>query len=118
MSEDLSTLTIPDLRLLLAAAREELLRVLSARARGESPRPGVYTMVGEVQQLRQALDDAIWRQAVESHRSVKVWAGDRRWGDEGWWHIWRGVLALRWSLNQRRGPLPGFLPSKEVAVVT
>lgn len=66
--------------------------------------------------VEQALDDAIWRQAVESHRSVKAWAEDRRWGDEAWWHIWLGVLRLRWKLNERRGPLPGFLPSREVAL--
>lgn len=58
---------------------------------------------------------AAWYQAVASHRWMRC---DPLGGyAEGqWWYLWRGVMALRWSLNERRGAPAGFLPSGEVAL--
>jgi hypothetical protein len=106
----MSARTIPELRAELDAAAERFAVVV---ARGES---GPYTALRRFELAEEALDAAVWRQAVESHRSVQQWAEDRgRWSDDAWWHIWRGVLALGWALNERR-PVAGFLPSREVAV--
>jgi hypothetical protein len=66
---------------------------------------------------RAALEDALWHQGIESVRWTRTKDEDlSRLGEEGWWWVWRGVLRLRWMHNQRRGPLPGFLPTKELAL--
>lgn len=105
----MSAATITDLRDDLDAAGDAFAFAVARQER-------VYTALRRFEQAEQALEDAIWRQAVESHRSVQEWAEDRRWGDYEWWWIWRGVIALRWGLNQRRGPVHGFQPSKELAL--
>lgn len=61
------------------------------------------------------LDTAEWEMRVESARWVAQPATDR-YGGEHWWHIWLGVMALRWRLNERRGATEGYLPSRELAV--
>ena len=81
-----------------------------------SPR-GWRAAIGEVRYAGDRLDTAIWRLRVASQRWVhEMNAEARRHDSASWWAIWQGVMALRWRANARRGPLPGFLPSRELAV--
>lgn len=65
--------------------------------------------------LTDLLDTARWRVEVESRRWLAQHPTDG-YDDETWWYVFLGVLALRWTLNQRRGAPEGFLPSREVAL--
>jgi hypothetical protein len=112
-----SAATIPELRAALSRAIDGLMEAMLAAERGEPEPVGRYTAARRFELADEALENAVWRQAVESHRSVQRWADDRRrYSDEGWWWIWRDVLSRRWALAERRGAPSPFLPSTELAV--
>jgi hypothetical protein len=120
LCEDLDEMTLPQLRELLFTADWQLIRMSARAEHGEElDLSGMWAARQEVGRIEAAIEDALWHQGIASVRWIRERERDvRMWGEEGYWHIWMGVLRLRWVLNQRRGPLPGFLPSKEVAVVT
>lgn len=109
--------SVPAVRAMIAALREEggNLRLAAVWWAKSSDERYTIELLGPRGMLVDHLDTCRWRLAVDNRRWLAQDATDG-YGDEAWWHIWRGVLALRWALNRRRGAAEGFLPSREVAL--
>lgn len=109
--------SVPAVRAMIAALREEggNLRLAAVWWAKSSAERYTIELLGPRGMLVDHLDTCRWRLAVDNRRWLAQDATDG-YPDEHWWHIWRGVLALRWTLNQRRGAPEGFLPSREVAL--
>jgi hypothetical protein len=78
-------------------------------------RDNPYTHWSTWERTRELVDTARWLLAVRSHRWV-VESATCGYSDASWWFLWRGVMAHRWALSGRRGPVDGFLPSTELVL--
>jgi hypothetical protein len=109
--------SILELRTARNAAWNELLWWLGFDA--QRPRtarqPGWYSANRALELAELRLQSAQWHQAVESHRWMRASATEG-YPDANWWWIWRGVMALRWSLSGRANPPMGFNRSTEIAL--